>query len=55
MDETDVSRFLRYLAVKKNVASSRQNQALSAILFLCREVIKKELRWIDGVERAKKP
>ena len=55
MDESDVSRFLTYLAVKKNVAASTQNQALSAILFLYREVIKKEIGWIDDVARAKRP
>jgi len=55
MDESDVSQFLTYLAVKKNVAASTQNQALSAILFLYREVIKKDIGWVDGVERAKRP
>jgi len=55
MDESDVSRYLTYLAVNKNVAASTQNQALSAILFLYREVIKKEIGWINGVERAKRP
>ena len=55
MDESDVSQYLTYLAVRKNVAASTQNQALSAILFLYREVIKKEIGWVDGVERAKRP
>ncbi|MDY6990322.1 MAG: integron integrase [Thermodesulfobacteriota bacterium] len=55
MDESDVSRFLTYLAARKNVAASTQNQALSAVLFLYRHVLKKELGWINNVERAKKP
>jgi integron integrase len=55
MDETYVSEFLTYLAVKKKVAASTQNQALSAILFLYRDVLKKELGWLNDVERAKKP
>ena len=55
MEGADVSRFLTYLAVKRNVAASTQNQALCAILFLYKEVLKKELGWIDGVERAKRP
>jgi site-specific recombinase XerD len=38
MRETEVSQFLTYLAVKKKVAASTQNQALSAILFLYRDV-----------------
>ena len=37
------------------MAASTQNQALSAILFLYRDVLKKELGWVDNVERAKKP
>jgi len=55
MDETYVSQFLTYLAVKKNVAVSTQNQAPSAILFLYHHVLNKELGWVDNVERAKKP
>jgi len=55
MDETYVSEFLTYLAVKKKVAASTQNQALSAILFLYRDVLKKELGWLNDVERAKRP
>ena len=55
MDEADVSQFLTYLAVRKNVAASTQNQALSAILFLYRDVLKKELGWVENVERAKRP
>jgi integron integrase len=55
MDETYISEFLTFLAVKRNVAASTQNQALSAILFLYRHVLKKEVGWVDNVERAKKP
>jgi len=55
MGEHDVSQFLTYLAVKKRVAASTQNQALAAILFLYRDVLKKDLGWLDDVERAKRP
>ena len=55
MNESHVSQFLTYLAVKRHVAASTQNQALSAILFLYRDVLKKEIGWVDNVERAKKP
>jgi len=34
MRETEVSQFLTYLAVKKKVAASTQNQAFNALLFL---------------------
>src|SRR6266404_7480681 len=36
------------------VAASTQNQALSALLFLYKEVLKQELGWLKNVERAKK-
>jgi len=55
MGETDISQFLTYLAVKKRVAASTQNQALSAILFLYRDVLKKDIGWLDDLERAKRP
>ena len=46
--------FLTHLAVKENVAASTQNQALSALLFLCREVLHQDLGPIDA-RRAKRP
>ena len=35
----DLENFLTYLAKERNVAASTQNQALSAILFLYKEVL----------------
>ena len=55
MDETHVGQFLTFLAVNKHVAASTQNQALSAILFLYSNVLKREIGWVNNVERAKKP
>lgn len=55
MGKTEISAFLTHLAVKGNVAASTQNQALNAILFLYREVLKRDVGWLDEVERAKKP
>jgi integron integrase len=55
MNEADISRFLTHLAVDRKVAASTQNQALQGILFLYRRVLKKDLGWINNVERAKKP
>ena len=37
------------------VAAASQNQALSAILFLYREVLGRELPWLDGVQRPTRP
>jgi len=56
MGAPEIETFLTHLAVDLNVAASTQNQALSALLFLYREVLKKDLdeRTIDAV-RAKKP
>ena len=51
----EIEQFLSHLAVQRNVAPSTQNQALSAILFLYREVLDLELDWIQNVIRAKKP
>jgi integron integrase len=55
MGEVEISDFLTYLAVKKKVAASTQNQALSAILFLYREIIKKEVEEFEDLIRAKRP
>src|SRR5437870_9318115 len=55
MAETEVTEFLTHLARDGGVAASTQNQALSALLFLYKEVLKQEMGWLDGVERAKKP
>src|SRR6218665_1848880 len=55
MGAAEVEAFLTHLAVERNVAASTQNQALSAILFLYRDVLGVTLPWMDGVTRAKKP
>ena len=49
----DVERFLSGLAVRQGVAASTQNQAVSALLFLYREVLRLDLPWLQGVVRAK--
>jgi site-specific recombinase XerD len=55
MGTQEVEQFLTYLAVNGRVASSTQNQALSAILFMYKEVLKIELSWLNDVTRAKRP
>ncbi|VBB46511.1 Integrase/recombinase (fragment) [uncultured Desulfatiglans sp.] len=55
MGEAQVRAFLSYLAVEKRVAASTQNQAFCALLFLYRNVLKKNLGWIDDIERTKSP
>lgn len=55
MGAPEMEQFLNYLAVKRQVAASTQNQALSALVFLYREVLHKDFEWMDKLERAKKP
>jgi integron integrase len=55
MAEEEITSFLTHLAAQAHVAASTQNQALSALLFLYKEVLKQEIGWLDKVERAKKP
>jgi len=55
MAEEEVAQFLTHLARDLNVAASTQNQALSALLFLYKEVLKQEIGWLEKVERARKP
>jgi site-specific recombinase XerD len=53
MGVEEVRTFLSHLAVVDNVASSTQNQALSALLFLYKVVLEQELESVDAL-RAKK-
>ena len=55
MGALEVELFLTHLAVDCNVAAGTQNQALSALLFLYREVLDLELPWMTDVVRAKRP
>jgi integron integrase len=49
----DVKAFLTWLAVERKVSAPTQNQALSAILFLYRNVLEAPLPWLDQVIRGK--
>ncbi|RYG35745.1 MAG: integron integrase [Burkholderiales bacterium] len=54
MGQREVEAFLTRLAVEGGVAASTQNQALSALLFLYREVLRVGLDWSEEVVRAKR-
>ncbi|WNZ25421.1 site-specific integrase [Leptolyngbya sp. NK1-12] len=54
MGNAEIEAFLTHLAVEGQVSASTQNQALSALLFLYREVLNLEMSGIDAV-RAKQP
>ena len=55
MGAPEVEAFLSHLATERKVSASTQTQALSALLFLYREVLGIELPWLDNLVRAKKP
>jgi integron integrase len=55
MGEPEVTRFLSALAVERHVSAATQSQALSALLFLYREVLGHHLPWLQDVVRAKRP
>lgn len=55
MGVAEVEAFLSRLATRDDVAASTQNQALSALLFLYREVLSIDLPWMESVVRAKRP
>lgn len=55
MGEPEIGRFLSSLATDGHVSASTQNQALSAILFLYQEVLRRDLDWLQDVIRAKRP
>ena len=54
MDAKEVSAFLNHLALDKNVSSSTQNQALQAILYLYKNILKKDIEFITEISRAKR-
>ena len=55
MAEAEITAFLTHLARAGKVAASTQNQALSALLFLYREVLQQNIGRLHQVERAKRP
>lgn len=55
MGENEINQFLSYLAVKEHVSASTQNQALCAIIFLYKNIVKKEIGEMQGLIWAKKP
>ena len=54
MGRVEIEAFLTHLAVDRHIAASTQNQALSALLFLYKAVLRQEVGAVDAV-RARKP
>lgn len=55
MREKEISQYLSYLATDRKVASSTQNQALNAIVFLYKHVLRIDLGDFGPMERARRP
>ncbi len=55
LGEPEISAFLTHLAVVERVSASTQNQAMGALLFLYREVLRRRVGWLERVVRAKRP
>lgn len=51
MGEKEIGQFLSALATDRHVSASTQNQALNAILFLYRHVLRKEIGYVDSYRR----
>lgn len=55
MGAPEVQQFLSMLTTQRHVSVSTHNQALSALLFLYREVLGLQLPWLDDVQRPTRP
>ncbi len=55
LDTPEVEQFLTFLATERRVAASTQSQALAALLFLYKEVLRQPLGWVGDIVRAKQP
>jgi integron integrase len=55
LGKREIEEFLSNLATVGKVSASTQNQALSALLFLYREVYEREFPWLDDLVRARRP
>ncbi len=55
MGQSEINEFLSSLAIKSRVGASTQNQALSALLFLYRNVLGMPFPKLENVIRAKRP
>src|SRR5690606_13335337 len=51
MGKEEIRRFLNHLILNRHVSASTQNQALQAILFLYKNVLLKDIEWIDDIKK----
>ena len=55
MGAAEVQQFSSTLTTQRNVSVSTHNQALSALLYLYRKVLRVQLPWLDDVQRPTGP
>ena len=55
LQEESIVRYLEHLVITRNVAGSTQSQALNALVFFYKHVLKKELKDFGGFRHSKKP
>ena len=48
----EIQKFINFLATEKHVSASTQNQALQGVLYLYKNVLKKEIGWIENIKHA---
>jgi integron integrase len=54
LSKEHIEKYLTHLAVERRVSASTQNQALCAIVYLYKKVLKKDFGWLEDVQRANK-
>lgn len=52
LGKEEIQKFLNYLAIERRVSASTQNQALQGILYLYKNVLRKEIGWIEDIKHA---
>jgi integron integrase len=55
LGEPEITGFLSALATDRHVSASTQNQALAALLFLYKQVLERQIDWLEGMVHAKRP
>jgi integron integrase len=55
LGKPELTAFLSHLAVAEHVSASTQTQALSALVFLYRNVLEREIGLLEDIVRAKRP
>ncbi len=52
MGKEEIQKFINYLALEKHVSSSTQNQALQGVLYLYKNVLHRDVGWLDDIKHA---